>query len=73
MKRLSRSTSDCMIFGVAGGIAEFLRVDPTIIRLIWVVLLFMKVGIPLYLVFAIVIPKDTSVKFNWNNNSKWID
>ena len=37
-KRLMRSSTDCKLGGVCGGIAEYLDVDPTIVRLIWVVL-----------------------------------
>ncbi|MCR4903864.1 MAG: PspC domain-containing protein [Butyrivibrio sp.] len=36
-KRLYRS-NERKIFGVCGGIAEFLDVDPTIVRIIWVLL-----------------------------------
>ncbi len=37
-KRLMRSSTDCKLGGVCGGIAEYLDVDSTIVRLIWVVL-----------------------------------
>ena len=38
-KRLMRSSTDSRIAGVCGGIAEYLDVDSTIVRLIWVVLI----------------------------------
>ncbi|MGB8801354.1 MAG: PspC domain-containing protein [Candidatus Acidiferrales bacterium] len=38
-KRLMRSSTDCKLGGVCGGIAEYLDVDSTIVRLIWVVLI----------------------------------
>jgi phage shock protein C len=37
-KRLMRSSTDCKLGGVCGGIAEYMDVDSTIVRLIWVVL-----------------------------------
>jgi len=37
-KRLTRSMSDKMIGGVCGGLAEYLSVDATIVRAVWVVL-----------------------------------
>lgn len=39
MKRLYRSRNNRMIAGVAGGIGEYFGIDPTIVRLVWVILL----------------------------------
>ena len=39
-RRLQRSLVDCKIGGVCGGIAEYMDVDPTIVRLVWVVVTF---------------------------------
>lgn len=61
-KRLYRSETDKMLAGVCGGIAEYLDVDPTLIRLIYVVLSFMSAFVPgviAYLILAVVIPKRT--------------
>ena len=58
-KRLYRSSRDVMICGVCGGIAEYFEIDPTIVRLIAVVLLFgWGSGLLAYLVGAIIIPKN---------------
>ncbi len=61
-KRLYRSRKNHMISGVCGGIAEYFNVDPTIVRLIAVLLLFVGMffttGIA-YLVCAAVIPYET--------------
>lgn len=57
MKRLYRSNQDRMLCGVCGGLAEYFDVDPTLIRLAWV--LFVAVGgsgILAYFVAAIIIP-----------------
>jgi phage shock protein C len=60
-KRLTRSTVDCKVAGVCGGIAEYLEVDSTLVRLIWVLLVLMPVPVvPAfigYFVAWLVIPK----------------
>ncbi|NLK75256.1 MAG: PspC domain-containing protein [Clostridiales bacterium] len=55
-KRLYRSTRDKMIFGVCGGVAEYLNVDPTLVRLIWVIASFSGVPILAYIIAAIIMP-----------------
>lgn len=58
-KRLYRSRKDVMICGVCGGIAEYFDIDPTIVRLIAVVMIFgWGSGLLAYLVGAIIIPKN---------------
>lgn len=44
-KRLMRSSVDHKIAGVCGGFAEYLEVDSTIIRLVWVIMAFLPVPI----------------------------
>ncbi|MDO5344539.1 MAG: PspC domain-containing protein [Lachnospiraceae bacterium] len=61
-KRLYRSKDDVMLAGVCGGLAEFFGIDPTIVRLIWAVLaLSAGTGILLYLIAAVIIPKDDGI------------
>ena len=58
-KRLYKSRNDKMLGGVCGGIAEYFDIDPTLVRLGWV--LFCALGgsgILAYLVAAIVIPEQ---------------
>lgn len=58
-KKLYRSDSDRKICGVCGGIAEYFDVDPTLVRLAWVLLAIMAgSGLLAYIVAAIVIPRD---------------
>ena len=58
-KGLYRSKRDVMICGVCGGIAEYFDIDPTIVRLVAVVLVFgWGSGLIAYLVGAIIIPKN---------------
>jgi phage shock protein C len=59
--RLYRSERDRMIAGVCGGLAEHLDVDPTLVRIAFVALAFIHgVGIILYLVMAIVVPREST-------------
>ena len=47
-----------MLFGVAGGMAEWMDLDPAIVRLVWALLILAGgVGLLLYIVAAIVIPE----------------
>ena len=57
--RLRRSKTDKMIAGVCGGIGEYIGWDPTIVRIIFVILTLAGAGAPvlLYLILAIVMPK----------------
>lgn len=60
MRKLYKSSSQKMISGVCGGLAEYFGIEVTIIRLIWVGLaLFAGGGILLYIIAAIIIPKAT--------------
>lgn len=55
--RLERSTADKIIAGVCGGIAQYLQIDVTWIRLVVVILaVFGGVGIIAYIVLAILMP-----------------
>ena len=59
-KRLYRSTSSRMLAGVCGGIAEYFNIDPTIVRILWVVVsLFGFAGVVVYLAGAFIIPEKT--------------
>ncbi len=57
--RLYRSRTDQMIGGVCGGLAEYLKIDSTLIRLFFVLLgLGTGVGVALYLILWIIIPYE---------------
>ena len=58
-KRLYRSSVNYTLAGVCGGIAEYFNIDPTLIRLAWIILTCMNcgTGIVAYIIAAIVIPK----------------
>ena len=66
-KRLYKSATDKKLEGVCAGIAEYLDVDPTLIRLIYVVLtMFTGIipGVVAYIILALIVPKESEVKNN---------
>ena len=57
-KRLTRSNNK-MIGGVCAGLAEYLDIDPTIVRIVWVLMvLFAGFGILLYIILWLNMPKQ---------------
>ena len=58
-KRLYRSKTDRQIAGVCGGLGKYFDIDPTIIRLAWVIALFFAGGgLFAYLLAMIVVPTE---------------
>jgi phage shock protein C len=61
-KRLTRSRDDKMLGGVAAGIARYLDVDPTLVRLAWIVAILLPgpnaIIVLLYLVLCFVLPLE---------------
>lgn len=61
-KRLYLSQSDKKLSGVCGGIAAYFGIDPTLVRLGWIVMTLITGFVPgalAYIVAAIVIPPET--------------
>jgi phage shock protein C len=57
--RLYRSRDERVLFGVAGGVAEWLDVDPALVRIVFALLVLTAgVGFLLYIIMAIVIPEE---------------
>lgn len=56
--RLERSTTNRVIAGVCGGIAEYLQVDPTLVRVFFVIAGFLTAGLGIlgYLVLLVLVP-----------------
>ncbi len=58
-KRLYRSKTDRMIAGVCGGLAQYLVIDSTIVRLVFLLLFFVGgSAIPIYLIMWIITPLE---------------
>lgn len=57
--RLERSTTNRVIGGVCGGIAEYLAVDPTLVRVVFVVTAFLTAGLGVlaYIVLLVLMPQ----------------
>ena len=62
--RLYRSRRDRMLAGVAGGLAEMWGADPSLVRIIWALLVVFTGGVALlvYIVMAIVVPEQSPVQ-----------
>lgn len=62
IKRLYRSRTDRKIAGVCGGLAQYMNVDPTVIRIIFLVLLFLGGGgFLIYLIIWICAPDEDNM------------
>ena len=61
-KRLVRSRTDKMVGGVCGGIGEYFNIDPTLVRVVFAILVLIGVGSPLllYLLLWIIMPAADS-------------
>ena len=58
-KKLYRSANNKMLAGVCSGLAKYLGMDPTVIRVIWAVLsLFAFIGVVAYIICALIIPEE---------------
>ena len=59
-KRLYRNVNDKMLCGVCGGLGEYLGIDPTVVRLLVVLLSLSSVGmgVIIYFVAAFIIPEE---------------
>jgi phage shock protein PspC (stress-responsive transcriptional regulator) len=70
-KRIYRDPDDRMIGGVCGGLAAYTNIDPVIMRLIFVVLLFMGIGALAYIILWIVVPeaRTTAQKLEMRGDS----
>ena len=75
-KKLYKVENDKKVFGVCGGIAEYLNADPTIVRVTWLVfsLLVCGTGFIIYIICALVFPNKSEVEnpndTNCDNNTQ---
>lgn len=59
MKRLYKSSRNRMVCGVCGGIAEYLNIDPSIVRVLWVLFACTGgAGLIAYIIIAIILPEN---------------
>ena len=58
-KRLYKSNKNKVLCGVCGGIAEYFNVDPSLVRLGWIVFCALGgSGLLAYIIAAVIIPND---------------
>jgi phage shock protein C len=60
MKRLYRSKKERMLGGICAGLGEHFDIDPTVIRLVWVVITVISIGtgVLVYILAWILIPEE---------------
>lgn len=60
-KKLTKSRTNVVISGTLGGIAEYFNIDPTLVRVIYIVLTFVLAASPilLYILLMLIIPSDS--------------
>ena len=69
-KKLVRKQSDKLFMGVASGVADYIGIDPVIVRLIFVLLtLWHGWGLLIYIVLAIVMPVENDVPVSAKANA----
>ena len=64
-RKLHKSRDEKMIFGVCGGLSESLRMDPSLVRLLWIIFgCIFGSGVVTYIIVAMILPYDNKVKNN---------
>ena len=73
-QKLYRSRNDQIISGVCGGLGEFFGIDPTLIRVIFVLLaIFGGSGIVIYLVMWLIVPEEPLAKVSQAPDSQAVE
>lgn len=59
-KRLYRSRSNKVLMGLCGGLGEYFNIDPTLVRIAFIILEFMTAGLLIigYLIVGLIVPKE---------------
>ena len=59
MKKLAKSQSEKKLCGVCGGLAEYFNIDPTLVRLLWILFsLAGGAGVLAYIIAAVIMPDN---------------
>ena len=69
-KKLYKSSTDKKLCGVLGGLAKYLNIDSTILRIIYVLLSLFVLGCPvvIYIILALVIPQKPEIIYKSDEN-----
>lgn len=70
--KLQKSSNNVVISGVLGGVGEYLHVDPTIVRILFILLFFANIPfvLPLYVIGAVLLPKEVREDQNIDKSPK---
>lgn len=71
-KRLYKTSNGAMISGVLMGLSEYLGMDVSVVRIIYVILSFFVAGFPgiiLYIIMALVMPSKESIMYKNNQDN----
>lgn len=71
MKKLYRSETDKKLCGVLGGIAKYMGIDSTVLRIVYVLLSLFVLGCPviIYIIAALIIPREPEIPQDQQNNN----
>jgi len=68
-KRLYRSRTERQVAGVCGGLAEYFKLDPTLVRIIFILItLFGGPGLVLYIILWLVLPDESKAKEQYSED-----
>jgi phage shock protein PspC (stress-responsive transcriptional regulator) len=72
-KKLTKSRTNIWLTGTLGGIAEYLGIDATIVRVAYIAISFALMGMPVlpYIVLAIIIPSSRTQKTDYGHNNPY--
>ena len=71
MKKLYRSETDKKLCGVLGGLAKYMGIDSTVLRIVYVLLSLFVLGCPviIYIIAALIIPREPEIPQDGQNNN----
>ena len=72
-KKLTKSNKNVVLTGTLAGIGEYIGIDPTVIRVLYVFLSLVAFGSPiiLYILLALIIPDAPSERTNYGHNNAY--
>lgn len=59
-RKITKSSQNKMLCGVCGGIGKYFNIDPTLVRILWVIVAIASFGTGLlaYIITAVIIPEE---------------
>ena len=74
-KKLTKSNNNIVLTGTLAGIAEYLGIDPTVVRVIYVILSLVAFGSPiiLYILLALIIPPARKNRTSYGHDNQYYE